>query len=42
MSSESISLMKTFQTANENEETFASQSAFQEKIKQSTKGVIQS
>ena len=42
MSSESISLMKTFQTANENEETFASQAAFQEKIKQSTKGVIQS
>ena len=42
MSSESVSLIKSFETVNENQQNFSSQSSFQEKIKEKTRGVIQS
>ena len=42
MSSQTISALKTFETVKDGDENFASSSEFQEKIKQSTKGVIQS
>ena len=42
MSSESSTMMKSFETVSDGKENFASASAFQEKIKQSTKGVVQS
>ena len=42
MSSQTTSALKTFETVKDGDENFASSSEFQEKIKQSTKGVIQS
>ncbi len=42
MSSESSTMMKSFETVSDGNANFASASSFQEKIKQSTKGVIQS
>ena len=42
MSSESSTIMKSFETVSDRNENFASASSFQEKIKQSTKGVVQS
>ena len=42
MSSESSTMMKSFETVSDGNENFASASSFQEKIKQSTKGVVQS
>ena len=42
MSSESSTIMKSFETVSDGNENFASASSFQEKIKQSTKGVVQS
>ena len=42
MSSESSTIMKSFELVSEGNENFASASSFQEKIKQSTKGVVQS
>ena len=42
MSSQTTSAMASFETVKDGNESFASSSAFQEKIKQSTKGVIQS
>ena len=42
MSSESSTIMKSFETVSDGNESFASASSFQEKIKQSTKGVVQS
>ena len=42
MSSESSTIMKSFESVSERNENFASASSFQEKIKQSTKGVVQS
>ena len=42
MSSESSSMMKSFETVSDGNENFSSASSFQEKIKQSTKGVVQS
>ena len=42
MSSQTTSAMASFETVKDGNETFASSSSFQEKIKQSTKGVIQS
>ena len=42
MSSQTSSSMASFETVKDGDETFASSSSFQEKIKQSTKGVIQS
>ena len=42
MSSQTSSSMASFETVKDGDETFASSSSFQEKVKQSTKGVIQS
>ena len=42
MSSQTTTALKTFETVKDGDENFASSSEFQEKIKQSTKGVIQS
>ena len=42
MSSQSSSSMVSFETVKDGDETFASSSSFQEKVKQNTKGVIQS
>ena len=42
MSSQTSSSMVSFETVKDGDETFASSSSFQEKVKQSTKGVIQS
>ena len=42
MSSQTSSSMSSFETVKDGDETFASSSSFQEKIKQSTKGIIQS
>lgn len=42
MSSESSTIIKSFETVSDGNENFASASSFQEKIKQSTKGVVQS
>ena len=42
MSSQSTSALASFNTVKDGNKTFASSSSFQEKIKQSTKGVIQS
>ena len=42
MSSQSTSAMASFETVKDGNETFASSLSFQEKIKQSTKGIIQS
>ena len=42
MSSQTTSAMASFETVKDGNESFASSSSFQEKIKQSTKGVIQS
>jgi hypothetical protein len=42
LSSETSSSMASFETVKDGDETFASSSSFQEKVKQSTKGVIQS
>ena len=42
MSSQTSSSMDSFETVKDGDETFASSSSFQEKVKQSTKGVIQS
>ena len=42
MSSQTSSSMVSFETVKDGDETFASSSSFQEKVKQNTKGVIQS
>lgn len=42
MSSQSKSMLKSFQSSSDNNDKFESSSSFQEEIKQSTKGVIQS
>ncbi len=42
MSSESSTMMKSFETISNGDENFASASSFQQKIKETTKGVIQS
>ena len=42
MSSQTFSSMASFETVKDGDETFASSSSFQEKVKQSTKGIIQS
>ena len=42
ISSESSTMMKSFENVSDGNENFASASSFQEKIKQSTKGVVQS
>ncbi len=42
MSSESSTMMKSFETISNGDQNFASASSFQQKIKESTKGVIQS
>ena len=42
MSSQTTSAMASFESVKDGNESFASSSSFQEKIKQSTKGVIQS